>query len=124
MATTTSSSNFFNLRSTTTSVHPKSRPSSSHDSSHGCGKVDGVAMWLINSVTTCFFASLERCSCIRIATQDDGDDCNDLPLILTTGIFDMRLRRPPAGGEQAKERRVLPEDHADRLSTKVVLNYV
>ncbi|CAB4296748.1 unnamed protein product [Prunus armeniaca] len=83
--TTTSSSNFFNLRSTTTSVHPKSRPSSSHGSSHGCGKVDGVAMWLINSVTTCFFASLERCSCIRIATQDDGDDCNDLPLIFNDG---------------------------------------
>nr|DAD48225.1 TPA_asm: hypothetical protein HUJ06_018162 [Nelumbo nucifera] len=52
----------------------------------GCGKLDGVATWLINSVATAFFASLERCSCINIATEDDKyDDANDLPLIYNDG---------------------------------------
>ncbi|PON65549.1 hypothetical protein PanWU01x14_115610 [Parasponia andersonii] len=84
MAATTSTSctSFFSLRSNP--MEPKVRTSSSHGSP-GCGKVDGVAMWLINSVTTAFFASLERCSCIRIATVDDGDDANDLPLIFNDG---------------------------------------
>ncbi|EXB63116.1 hypothetical protein L484_001734 [Morus notabilis] len=82
-ATSSSCSGFFNLRSN--SVDPKVRSSSSHGSAPGCGKLDGVAMWLINSVTAAFFASLERCSCIRIATVDDVDDANDLPLIFNDG---------------------------------------
>ncbi|KAL5706682.1 hypothetical protein ACHQM5_024816 [Ranunculus cassubicifolius] len=49
--------------------------------SPGCSKLDGVAMWLINGVTNAFFASLERCSCINIATYGDSDDANDMPLI-------------------------------------------
>ncbi|KAB2619526.1 hypothetical protein D8674_015395 [Pyrus ussuriensis x Pyrus communis] len=84
MATTCSS--FFSFRSSSSSVEPKLRSSSS-GSSHGCSKVDGVAMWLMHSVSYAFFASLERCSCIRITTQEDGDDCNDLPLILNDGNF-------------------------------------
>lgn len=48
----------------------------------GCGKLDGMAMWLINGVSAAFFASLHRCSCIRIAThEDEGEDANDLPLM-------------------------------------------
>ncbi|KAF3447466.1 hypothetical protein FNV43_RR12652 [Rhamnella rubrinervis] len=65
----------------------------------GCGKLDGVAMWLINSVTTAFFASLERCSCIRIATVDDGDDANDLPLIFNDGNL-----RHDGGGSSSRRR--------------------
>lgn len=42
-------------------------------------------MWLVNGVASAFFASLDRCSCIRIATEDDGDDANDLPLIFNDG---------------------------------------
>ncbi|KAK6938556.1 hypothetical protein RJ641_032064 [Dillenia turbinata] len=83
ITTTTSSSsctNFFNIRSS--SVEPRVRTSSSH---RGCGKLDGVAMWLINGVAAAFFASLERCSCIQIATEDDADDANDLPLIFNDG---------------------------------------
>ncbi|KAL7207994.1 hypothetical protein ACSBR1_029865 [Camellia fascicularis] len=80
MAATTSTSctSFINLR--TNPIKARVRISPSHGSP-GCGKLDGVAMWLINGVASAFFVSLERCSCIRIATQDDGDDANDLPLI-------------------------------------------
>ncbi|KAA8538276.1 hypothetical protein F0562_027901 [Nyssa sinensis] len=90
MAATTSSSctTFFNPRPN--SVEPGVRSSSSHGSSPagcGSGKLDGFAMWLINGVASAFFASLERCSCIRIATEDDGDDANDLPLIFNDGNF-------------------------------------
>ncbi|KAK7310759.1 hypothetical protein RJT34_08471 [Clitoria ternatea] len=77
MATTTSSScgGFLGLRST----------NSGESRMRGCGKHDGVAMWFINGVTTAFFASLEHC-CIRIATQEDGEDANDdLPLIFNDG---------------------------------------
>ncbi|KAF9621127.1 hypothetical protein IFM89_016621 [Coptis chinensis] len=87
MAAITSSSNcttFFNLRGS--SVVPRVRSSTSHGSP-GCGKLDGVAMWFINGVTSAFFASLERCSCINIATYDDSDEGNDLPLISNDGNF-------------------------------------
>ncbi|KAH7523754.1 hypothetical protein FEM48_Zijuj06G0045600 [Ziziphus jujuba var. spinosa] len=99
MAATTSSSctSFFNFRSN--SGETKVRTSPSQGSAAGCGKLDGVAMWLINSVTTAFFASLERCSCIRIATVDDVDDANDLPLIYNDG----NLRHD--GGTSSSRRR-------------------
>ncbi|GMN35887.1 hypothetical protein TIFTF001_005600 [Ficus carica] len=97
-ATSSSCTGFFNLRSS--SVEPKVRSSSSHGSAGpGCGKLDGVGMWLLNSVTAAFFASLERCSCIRIATVDDGDDANDLPLIFNDG----NLRHD--GGSAVSRRR-------------------
>ncbi|KAJ4701584.1 Mixed-linked glucan synthase [Melia azedarach] len=79
--TSTSCSGLFGFRSS--SVDPKIRASSSQGSP-GCGKLDGVAMWFINGVASAFFASLERCSCIRIATEDDGED-NDVPLIHNDG---------------------------------------
>ncbi|GKD17345.1 hypothetical protein Tco_1206503 [Tanacetum coccineum] len=76
MATTTT---FFHTR--TGQVEPRVR-STSND---GCAKLDGVAMWLMNGVANAFFASLQRCSCIRIATVDDHEDLNDLPLIFNDG---------------------------------------
>lgn len=82
-ATTTSSScaTFFNLGATEGKAAARSSPGL------GCGRADGVAMWIINGVANAFFASLERCSCIRIATVEDhdGDDSNDLPLIFNDG---------------------------------------
>ncbi|KAJ8541210.1 hypothetical protein K7X08_002026 [Anisodus acutangulus] len=76
--TTTSCGGFFNLRPS--SVEPSIRSSSA--TTPGCGKLDGMAMWFINGVSAAFFASLERCSCIRIAThEDEGEDANDLPLM-------------------------------------------
>ncbi|KAJ7958286.1 Mixed-linked glucan synthase [Quillaja saponaria] len=100
MATATSSScsGFFNLRSNSTD---NSRiQSSSNHGSHGCRKLDGMAMWFINGVSTAFFASLERCSCIRIATaEDDGGESNDLPLIMNDGNL-----RPHDGGTGSLRR--------------------
>ncbi|KAK9097133.1 hypothetical protein Sjap_022630 [Stephania japonica] len=52
-----------------------------------CAKLDSVAMWFLNGVATVFFASLERCSCMHIATEDDGDEANDMPLISNDGNF-------------------------------------
>ncbi|XP_028793124.1 uncharacterized protein LOC114761652 [Neltuma alba] len=100
-ATTTSScSGFFTLRSNSGESRARSSSSSSSQpSAAGCGKLDGVAMWFINGVSTAFFASLERCSCIRVATEEDIEESNDVPLILNDG----NLRRD--GGGTASRRR-------------------
>lgn len=45
-------------------------------------------MWVLNGLSSAFFASLERCSCIRISTyEQDDDEANDdgLPLIFNDG---------------------------------------
>ncbi|KAG8377556.1 hypothetical protein BUALT_Bualt08G0045400 [Buddleja alternifolia] len=70
------------MAATTSSPGTRVRPPT------GCAKLDGVAMWLINGLTGAFFASLERCSCIRISTHEDdfGDETDhDLPLIYNDG---------------------------------------
>ncbi|GMH17988.1 hypothetical protein Nepgr_019829 [Nepenthes gracilis] len=63
----------------------RDRTSSNPGSSPACGKLDGVATWFINGVAAAFFASLERCSCIRVTTIEDADDANELPLIYNDG---------------------------------------
>lgn len=77
----------------------------------GCAnKLDGVAMWLVNGITGAFFASLERCSCIRISTYDDefGDEAN--PLIFAGGHDHdgRRIRRRMIG--KGKKARAFVED--------------
>ncbi|OVA10676.1 hypothetical protein BVC80_53g4 [Macleaya cordata] len=97
--TTSNCTSFFNFRGT--SVEPRVRSSSNHGSSSpaGCSKLDGVAMWFINGVAAAFFASLERCSCINIATEeDDSDDANDIPLIYNDG----NSRRENGGGSRRR----------------------
>ncbi|KAK3231197.1 hypothetical protein Dsin_003078 [Dipteronia sinensis] len=60
--------------------------SSSSSPPPGCGKLDGgMAMWFINGVTSAFFTSMERCSCIRIETTEDDGEENDVPLIHNDG---------------------------------------
>ncbi|KAJ8645357.1 hypothetical protein MRB53_007105 [Persea americana] len=76
--TTPSCTTFFDLQCT--SDEPEIRRSTSHGSP-SCGRLDRVATWVGHGVATAFFASLDRCSCIKIATVDDGDDGHDLPLI-------------------------------------------
>ncbi|XP_027356631.1 uncharacterized protein LOC113865983 [Abrus precatorius] len=87
MAATASSTcnGFFSLRSPNPVESRVRDSSSSSQGSSGCGKLDGVAMWFINGVTMAFFASLNRCSCIRIATEEDAEDENDLPLMFNDG---------------------------------------
>ncbi|KAB1670273.1 hypothetical protein ES319_1Z184000v1 [Gossypium barbadense] len=70
------------MAATTTS---STTTTTSSNSSAACGKLDGVGVWFVNGVAAAFFASLERCSCIRIATEDDGEDANDVPLIQSDG---------------------------------------
>ena len=95
MAATTSSTT-----SCTTLFGVRSNPVEPSKVRPGCGRLDGVAMWLVNGVTAAFFASLERCSCIRIATaDDDGDDANDLPLIFNDGNY---ARHGGGGGSRRR----------------------
>ncbi|KAJ4838949.1 hypothetical protein Tsubulata_037318 [Turnera subulata] len=82
-ATSSSCTSFFNFRSNSVETRVRAAPS---QGSPVCGKLDGMAMWFINGLASAFFASMERCSCIRIATQDDvGDEANEAPLILNDG---------------------------------------
>ncbi|XP_015573994.1 uncharacterized protein LOC107261169 [Ricinus communis] len=106
MAATTSTNctGFFNFRSN--SDEGRIRSSSSHGSP-GCGKLDGVAMWFINGVASAFFASLERCSCIRIATEDDCDEANDAPLILNDG----NIRHITDGATSSRKRTAADNDN-------------
>lgn len=51
--------------------------------------MESWASWVGASVTSAFFASLQRCSCINLSTNDDDDDddnqdeAKDRPLMLT-----------------------------------------
>ncbi|CAO2046954.1 unnamed protein product [Urochloa humidicola] len=51
--------------------------------------MDSWATWVGSSVASAFFASLERCSCINLSTDDDDDreddkEAKDRPLILSS----------------------------------------
>ncbi|MCL7026468.1 hypothetical protein MKW94_015611 [Papaver nudicaule] len=77
---TANRSRFFNVRGNSSLPESRVRASRPHGSS--AGKVDSMAMWFVNGISTAFFASLEKCSCINVTTHDDGYDSNeDLPLI-------------------------------------------
>ncbi|CAM0943341.1 unnamed protein product [Alopecurus aequalis] len=39
--------------------------------------MESWASWFGSGVTSAFFASLERCSCINLSTDDDDDDVDD-----------------------------------------------
>ncbi|KAI3764340.1 hypothetical protein L2E82_14347 [Cichorium intybus] len=56
-----------------------------------CDKIDRMANWLGSSVASAFFASLERCSCINLATShddyDDDEEAKDRPLMLTKPVM-------------------------------------
>ncbi|EHA8587150.1 hypothetical protein COCNU_scaffold001487G000010 [Cocos nucifera] len=101
--TTTASQNprcggFFSLRGC--SGEPRVRRSLPGHGQPGCGRIDRVATWVGNGVAAAFFASLERCSCINIDTDDDQDEPKDVPL-----IYDDGNARREAGGLGRGQRR-------------------
>ncbi|URD75610.1 hypothetical protein MUK42_08767 [Musa troglodytarum] len=55
-----------------------------------CDKLDRVVNWVGASVSSAFFASLERCSCITLSTTDNDDEveeeAKDRPLMLTKPV--------------------------------------
>ncbi|KAG1359582.1 hypothetical protein COCNU_08G010280 [Cocos nucifera] len=56
-----------------------------------CEKLDRMANWVGASVSSAFFASLERCSCINLSTTDNEDEvkaeeARDRPLMLAKPI--------------------------------------
>ncbi|KAI4321483.1 hypothetical protein MLD38_034855 [Melastoma candidum] len=73
MAATTSSGcpSFFNPKSSS-SLSPAGQRT--RKAPAGSGRMDGAAMWVINGLAAAFFTSMERCSCIRIATVGDADE--------------------------------------------------
>ncbi|GAB4852394.1 hypothetical protein Ancab_016586 [Ancistrocladus abbreviatus] len=97
-ATTSCATGLWNFQSS--SVEPQVPPSSNHVSPPSSGKLDGVAMWLINGVATAFFASLEKCSCVRVTTVEDVDDMNELPLIYNDGNSSNGLRSRAGRGKK------------------------
>ncbi|KAL0373838.1 UNVERIFIED_CONTAM: hypothetical protein Sradi_3299500 [Sesamum radiatum] len=61
--------------------------SASDQAPAGLINCDKLACWVGSSFATAFFASLERCSCINLSTDDDNDntdtdEANDRPIIL------------------------------------------
>ncbi|KAF3666164.1 hypothetical protein CQW23_07897 [Capsicum baccatum] len=50
-------------------------------------KLDGLARWFGTSVASAFFASLERCSCVNLNTDDEDDEneeeAKDRPLMVS-----------------------------------------
>ncbi|KAK9161067.1 hypothetical protein Syun_007408 [Stephania yunnanensis] len=60
-----------------------------NSSSLSCEKLDQMANWVGTSVSSAFFSSLERWSCINLSTTDSDDEeeeAKDLPLMLTKPI--------------------------------------
>jgi hypothetical protein len=49
-----------------------------------CNRLDQMVAWIGNSVANAFFASLERCACVNISTNDDQDEEMDV-LICSDG---------------------------------------
>ncbi|CAJ1937204.1 unnamed protein product [Sphenostylis stenocarpa] len=47
-------------------------------------KIDQVAMWLGSTVSSAFFSSLERFSCVNLATSDPDNDEDDDDYYSTT----------------------------------------
>uniref|UniRef100_A0A0D9VMX5 Uncharacterized protein n=1 Tax=Leersia perrieri TaxID=77586 RepID=A0A0D9VMX5_9ORYZ len=62
--------------------------------------MESWASWVGASVTSAFFASLERCSCINLSTDDDDDepaaeDAHDRPLVLSDANAPKDDKLPP-----------------------------
>ncbi|KAI3451899.1 hypothetical protein Pfo_008564 [Paulownia fortunei] len=79
-------------------------------------KFDGVATRLLSGVMAAFFASLERCSCINIATKDDVDDGGSLPLIRGDIIYPATDVRCTSNRREEEVHMV--EDHKDVIHVK------
>ncbi|KAA0042683.1 hypothetical protein IC582_022449 [Cucumis melo] len=47
-------------------------------------KLDQVAAWVAATMSSAFFSSLERFSCVNVATNDLDDDDDDDDLLLST----------------------------------------
>lgn len=51
---------------------PRTRRPPASGNGPGCGRpLDRVAGWVGGGIAAVFFASLERCSCVNVRTQDD-----------------------------------------------------
>lgn len=109
---------FFGVRSGAPRTRRPPPPSSSgsQQGHGGCGwPLDRVAGWVGGGIAAVFFASLERCSCVNVRTNDDllDDDeerDSEAPLMFddgncnghsTTGIAGVERRR---GGRRSDDK--------------------
>lgn len=65
------------------------RRSPRHGRQPTCRRLDQVVAWVGNGVASAFFASLERCACVNISTNDDRDEEKDVLLIYSDGNLQM-----------------------------------
>ncbi|XP_014509645.1 uncharacterized protein LOC106768817 [Vigna radiata var. radiata] len=59
-------------------------------------KIDQVAMWLGSTVSSAFFSSLERFSCVNVATSDPDNDDDDEDYYSTTTATPTAATTPTA----------------------------
>ncbi|QCD85161.1 uncharacterized protein LOC114177052 [Vigna unguiculata] len=59
-------------------------------------KFDQVAMWLGSTVSSAFFSSLERFSCVNVATSDPDNDDDDDDYYSTTAATPTAATTPTA----------------------------
>ncbi|KQK01482.1 uncharacterized protein LOC106866560 [Brachypodium distachyon] len=70
--------------------------------------MESWASWFGTGVTSAFFASLERCSCINLSTDDDDDDeaaaeAHDRPLMLAPPTSDNHQDAAAADGNKVED---------------------
>ncbi|CAL4943655.1 unnamed protein product [Urochloa decumbens] len=99
---------FCGVRSSGATRTRRPPPSSGHG---GCGwPLDRVAGWVGGGIAAVFFASLERCSCVNVRTQDDDllDDeqrDSEAPLMFDDGNDDGDSTAGHAGVERRRGSR-------------------
>ncbi|CAN4089523.1 unnamed protein product [Withania somnifera] len=65
-------------------------------------KLDGLARWFGTSVASAFFASLERCSCVNLNTNEsDEEEAKDRPLMVYTLPSHLDSCSPPTNPTSA-----------------------
>ncbi|KAG6469508.1 hypothetical protein ZIOFF_074232 [Zingiber officinale] len=90
-----------------------------------CSRLDRAAAWVGNGISAAFFASLERCSCINLATEEE-DEAKDVPLIRDCGDFEgagregmiLRIRRQRSRRRSCFE---VDEAHARPVAAQAAL---
>lgn len=72
------------------------RPSSNTS----CTALTRVATWLLSGVSAAFFASLEQCSCVRVATKEVDTDGGGSPLVCNIGLPESDVINTAGRGEE------------------------
>ncbi|KAK8472793.1 hypothetical protein PHAVU_002G328908 [Phaseolus vulgaris] len=75
--------------------------------------IDQVAMWLGSTVSSAFFSSLERFSCVNVATSDPDNDDDDDDYYSTTATTPTASTTPAASNSTPPSVSVNAEETND-----------